>query len=214
MEVVIGFSMLKKQRTKHRRGQDMSKKSEHDKVEKKKHAEKAKKWERRQKKRKRRKGAKIARYYLVKGWDQFYTFRINSWKHFLLFKHFCILSWGAYSTKFPFIFSMKYIYYCCLCLIMTNNQNKTIYQRLLSLKGCLFLSSKWCRNLSFFLQFIHYPWQAGTTCGDPEIGSRGNGERMSKWKESQEMEKERKRRENEEIEIERKWRENEEMERE
>ena len=34
MEVVIGFSMLKKQRTKHRRGQDMSKKSEHDKVEK------------------------------------------------------------------------------------------------------------------------------------------------------------------------------------
>jgi len=43
MEVVIGFSMLKKQRRKHRRGQDMSKKSEHDKVEKKKHAEKAKK---------------------------------------------------------------------------------------------------------------------------------------------------------------------------
>lgn len=35
MEVDIGFSMLKKQRTKHRRGQDMSKKSEHDKVEKK-----------------------------------------------------------------------------------------------------------------------------------------------------------------------------------
>ena len=76
---------------------------------KKKHAEKAKKWERRQKKRKRRKGAKIARYYLVKGWDQFYTFRINSWKHFLLFKHFCTLSWGAYSTKFPFIFYEIYL---------------------------------------------------------------------------------------------------------
>lgn len=43
MEVVIGFSMLKKQRTKHRRGQDMSKKSEHDKVEKRNMPKKAKK---------------------------------------------------------------------------------------------------------------------------------------------------------------------------
>ena len=42
MEVDIGFSMLKKQRTKHRRGQDMSKKSEHDKVEKKETCRKSK----------------------------------------------------------------------------------------------------------------------------------------------------------------------------
>jgi len=34
MEVVIGFSMLKKQRRKHRRGQDMSKKTEHAEVQK------------------------------------------------------------------------------------------------------------------------------------------------------------------------------------
>ena len=154
---------------------------------KKKHAEKAKKWERRQKKRKRRKGAKIARYYLVKGWDQFYTFRINSWKHFLLFKHFCTLSWGAYSTKFPFIFSMKYIYYCCLCF-MTNNQKETIYQRLLSLKGCLFLSSggaviyPFSCNLSIIRGRLAQPVEIQRLDRE-EMGREWvNGKRVRKWR--------------------------------
>jgi len=41
MEVVIGFSMLKSiQQNTHRRGKDMSKKSEHANVQRKKHAEK------------------------------------------------------------------------------------------------------------------------------------------------------------------------------
>jgi len=60
MEVVIGFSMLKKQRRKHRRGQDMSKKTEHAEVQKRNMPKKQRK-EKEDRSRKKRKGAKIAR---------------------------------------------------------------------------------------------------------------------------------------------------------
>ena len=49
--------------------------------------------------------------------------------------------------------------------------------------------------------------QAGTTCGDPEIGLRVNGERMRKWRERGNEERMRKWRERGNGERMRTWRE-------
>ena len=102
MEVVIGFSMLKSIQ-KHRRGQDMSKRVNMPKC-KEKLAEKSA--ERRKKKAKKGKGAKIARCLVktIKVEINFILFVSTTLGSILLFKHFCILSWGAYSTNFHLFF--------------------------------------------------------------------------------------------------------------